>query len=49
MMTQNFDFSLEQWHFIESIRETRGIPGVAAASCEGRRDCGGSWLRLSKP
>ena len=31
MMTQNFDFSLEQWHFIESIRETRGIPGVAAA------------------
>ncbi len=30
-MTQNFDFSLEQWHFIESIRETRGIPGVAAA------------------
>ena len=31
MMTQNFDFSLEQWHFIESIRETNGIPGVAAA------------------
>ena len=31
MMTQNFYFSLEQWHFIESIRETRGIPGVAAA------------------
>ena len=31
MMTQNFDFSIEQWHFIESIREARGIPGVAAA------------------
>ena len=31
MMTQNFDFSLEQKDFIESVRETSGIPGVAAA------------------
>lgn len=30
-MTQNFDFSLEQVDIIESIRETNGIPGVAAA------------------
>lgn len=31
MTTQNFDFSAEQRDFIESVRETRGIPGVAAA------------------
>ena len=31
MMTQNFDFSPEQEDIIESIKETRGIPGVAAA------------------
>ena len=30
-MTQNFDFSPEQEDIIESVRETRGIPGVAAA------------------
>ena len=30
-MTQNFDFSPEQEDIIESIRETEGIPGVAAA------------------
>lgn len=30
-MTQNFDFSPEQKDIIESIRETNGIPGVAAA------------------
>lgn len=30
-MTQNSDFSPEQEDIIESIRETRGIPGVAAA------------------
>ena len=30
-MTQNFDFSSEQGDIIESIRETDGIPGVAAA------------------
>ena len=31
MITQNFDFSSEQEDLIESIRETNGIPGVAAA------------------
>ena len=30
-MTQKSDFSPEQRDFIESVRETRGIPGVAAA------------------
>ena len=30
-MTQNFGFPSEQEDIIESIRETRGIPGVAAA------------------
>jgi CubicO group peptidase (beta-lactamase class C family) len=31
MMTQNLDFSPEQEDIIESVRETNGIPGVAAA------------------
>ena len=31
MTTQNYDFSPEQVDIIESIRETNGIPGVAAA------------------
>lgn len=31
MMTQDFDFSPEQRDFIKSVRETRRIPGVAAA------------------
>lgn len=31
MITQNFNFSPEQVDIIESIRETEGIPGVAAA------------------
>lgn len=31
MMTQNLDFSPEQENIIESVRETNGIPGVAAA------------------
>ena len=30
-MTQNYDFSPEQVDIIESVRETNGIPGVAAA------------------
>ena len=35
-MTQNSDFSPEQVDIIESIRETRGIPGVAAAIVKDR-------------
>ena len=31
MMTQNFGFSSEQEDIIESVRETNGIPGIAAA------------------
>ena len=35
MMTQNVGFSSEQEDIIESIRETNGIPGVAAAIVKG--------------